>query len=613
MMRFLIFMSAVLMIMAPAPSRADNAPDYAAFSRLPVQHEGRIKPVDTLARNYLEFFSGGETIDGISAAQWLAQTIFNPGDELQRPLFRILKPQALGLSQRDDRHYSFAELSAMLSKKADIIARLAQSDPKQWTEDQQELMRLQEQSILYMQFLRSFSNILPLDIAIPPSLAKEWGMDLETPPTFESMAKYKSRLETKTKDILRRKGNNPDRYTPVEKSIVGLSFDLQSLENGGQGNVLFRVIPVIWDGPDSPWQSPWSVTETGKGSPESAKILTLWTKAAHRFIADDAADFNETLYDLGQAYKPYVHSGKMTAEIAYNTYRPLTIAMGGYLFALLLCAGASMLRRPSWDRAAFYVLGMAGAIHGAAIIARVYILDRPPVGTLYESILFVGALCVLISLILEMRRQDRLGILIGSIVGLLLLFTARGFDSEDTMKMLIAVLNTNFWLATHVLCITAGYGFCLVTSALAHIHLFRAGRAKNSSSLLPAMKTMGLIALLFTAVGTILGGIWADQSWGRFWGWDPKENGALLIVLWLVWVFHAHLSGHLKQIPMTALMAALSVVVALAWFGVNLLNVGLHSYGFITGVAASLAAFCLGEGALIGFLWYRAVVRKEMA
>jgi ABC-type transport system involved in cytochrome c biogenesis permease subunit len=114
---------------------------------------------------------------------------------------------------------------------------------------------------------------------------------------------------------------------------------------------------------------------------------------------------------------------------------------------------------------------------------------------------------------------------------------------------------------------------------------------------------VSLLALLLTTVGTILGGIWADQSWGRFWGWDPKENGALLIVLWIIWMQHGRVSGQLPTLAFTAAAAFLNVIVALAWFGVNLLSVGLHSYGFITGIATALALFCVFETALIGTLW----------
>ena len=114
---------------------------------------------------------------------------------------------------------------------------------------------------------------------------------------------------------------------------------------------------------------------------------------------------------------------------------------------------------------------------------------------------------------------------------------------------------------------------------------------------------MIILSLLFTTIGTILGGIWADQSWGRFWGWDPKENGALLIVLWLAWLLHGRISVHINEIGFVMGSAFVSVIVVLAWFGVNLLNVGLHSYGFASGIATGIVAFTLLELVIIGGLW----------
>ena len=109
------------------------------------------------------------------------------------------------------------------------------------------------------------------------------------------------------------------------------------------------------------------------------------------------------------------------------------------------------------------------------------------------------------------------------------------------------------------------------------------------------MNGLTLFALFFTLFGTILGGIWADQSWGRFWGWDPKENGAMLIVLSLLVLIHGRIAGSFSAFTIACGLVLTNIVVALAWFGVNLLNVGLHSYGFTEGVALNLAIFCLIE------------------
>ena len=137
---------------------------------------------------------------------------------------------------------------------------------------------------------------------------------------------------------------------------------------------------------------------------------------------------------------------------------------------------------------------------------------------------------------------------------------------------------------------------------LIHAAVSQQGKAVWARDSIRQITFHALIALFFVAVGTVLGGIWADQSWGRFWGWDPKENGALLIVLWLVWLLHGKISHDLNRLYYLAGMTFVSVIVALSWFGVNLLSVGLHSYGFTSEVAYSLGGFTAFELLVIGGL-----------
>jgi ABC-type transport system involved in cytochrome c biogenesis permease subunit len=200
----------------------------------------------------------------------------------------------------------------------------------------------------------------------------------------------------------------------------------------------------------------------------------------------------------------------------------------------------------------------------------------------------------------EWRMRNRVGVIVASIAGLVLQFLGLNYDVEgDTMGMLVAVLDTNFWLSTHVTCMTTGYATCILGSIMAHVYLVmrmvKPDDKERLAELSRNIRGISYMALLFTSVGTILGGIWADQSWGRFWGWDPKENGALLIVLWLLFITHGRMAGRLKELGFNIGMAMTSITVALAWFGVNLLAIGLHSYGFTQGAATGLASFVSGE------------------
>ena len=206
-------------------------------------------------------------------------------------------------------------------------------------------------------------------------------------------------------------------------------------------------------------------------------------------------------------------------------------------------------------------------------------------------------------------RADGIGIFIGSVGGSILHFVGFSYAADgDTLGMLVAVLDSNFWLATHVTTITIGYGASLAAGFIGHLYLIQnilnPSNNKKLKSIFNNLFGMTLFALFFTLFGTILGGIWADQSWGRFWGWDPKENGALLIVLWQLLMIHSRLAGIVKP-PLFALgMGLNNIIVALAWFGVNLLQVGLHSYGFDDGVAKNLYIFILFEIILCSGLYY---------
>ena len=266
--------------------------------------------------------------------------------------------------------------------------------------------------------------------------------------------------------------------------------------------------------------------------------------------------------------------------------------------------------KPTLFRNISYLFLIVGfLIHGYGILLRMQIMGRPPVSTLYESVIFVSFIILLLAVTLEYFRADGIGVFIGSVSGSILHFVGFSYAADgDTLGMLVAVLDSNFWLATHVTTITIGYGASLAAGFIGHLYLIQnmlnPSNNKKLKSIFNNLFGMTLFALFFTLFGTILGGIWADQSWGRFWGWDPKENGALLIVLWQLLMIHSRLAGIVKP-PLFALgMGLNNIIVALAWFGVNLLQVGLHSYGFDDGVAKNLYIFILFDNTVFRPLFF---------
>ena len=228
---------------------------------------------------------------------------------------------------------------------------------------------------------------------------------------------------------------------------------------------------------------------------------------------------------------------------------------------------------------------------------------RPPVTNLYSAAVFVGWGAVILGLILERIYRDGIGNVVASSVGFVTLLVAHGLSlSGDTMEMLQAVLDTNFWLATHVVIITIGYSATFVAGFLAIVYVVRdfvsnkvAFDKVNRTGITKMIYGIVCFATLFSFVGTVLGGIWADQSWGRFWGWDPKENGALMIVIWNAAILHARWGGIIRERGIVAASIFGNVITAWSFFGTNMLGIGLHSYGFMDKAFAWLMVFVCSQ------------------
>jgi ABC-type transport system involved in cytochrome c biogenesis permease subunit len=240
-------------------------------------------------------------------------------------------------------------------------------------------------------------------------------------------------------------------------------------------------------------------------------------------------------------------------------------------------------------------------VHTLGLVARTALQGRPPVTNLYSSAVFVGWAAALLGLAAERVHKRGFAAAGACLTGFVTLLVAHHLTgSGDTMEMMRAVLDSNFWLATHVVAITIGYSAAFLAGVLGiawvvRRHLVTDPDPEASRAL--ASLAYGVIAfsLLFSFVGTMLGGIWADQSWGRFWGWDPKENGALLIVLWNALILHARWGGFARERGIMLMAVFGNVITSLSWFGVNMLGIGLHSYGFMDKAFWWLSAFIASQ------------------
>lgn len=585
-----------LLILLLCVSLGAQANEYEAFKAIPVLHEGRVKPLDSVARVYKERLSGNEQ----DAAAFMAQTIFDPGQASLRPVFYIRDEQVvaqLGVTPRAGHLYSLSEITEGLSLTEDQIPVLLENEAT-LTESQRTLLRVHENFLIYSRLLGTFSYMLPLAISLPEDLQAE--MASADGVSYSDLQPYIDDLEAQLKGIVARKGEDFSQYTEQERIVATLMFRLRTVELGLKRNDLFR----IYDG--SSWVSPWGLAEANKDS-----VLFGHLKALSQSYQDgDMTAFNQAARQL--SVPEFVSAVKL--EVLYKSVKPFWLASVLYGIILLLCVVYCAVPRSFVFLTATGLTVFAAFVQLSGIIARIAILDRPPVGSLYESLLFVSFVIVFLTLLILYFRKQTVTLCGGVAAALGILLVAPYIAPDgDNLETLVAVLNTNFWLATHVICITAGYGVCILAAMLAHVYLFRRGQGDRAEGLWSLLYIMGMVALFFTAFGTMLGGIWADQSWGRFWGWDPKENGALIIVLWIVWLVHGRLGNHLSRLWLAAGFAMLNVIVALAWFGVNLLSVGLHSYGFISGIAFGLSAFCSIEFIIVGLLFIQAQRKRREA
>jgi ABC-type transport system involved in cytochrome c biogenesis permease subunit len=257
-------------------------------------------------------------------------------------------------------------------------------------------------------------------------------------------------------------------------------------------------------------------------------------------------------------------------------------------------------------RSAFYLIMLAWVIHTFGLIYRMVLEGRPPVTNLYSSAIFIGWAAVIFGMALEKIFRDGIGSVVAAAAGFITLVIAHNLAlGGDTMEMLRAVLDTNFWLSTHVTTVTLGYASTFVAGFLAIVYVVRGVftptlDGATAKTLTRMVYGIVCFAMLFSFVGTILGGIWADQSWGRFWGWDPKENGALLIVIWNAMILHARWGGMVRERGLMNMAIFGNIVTSWSYFGVNMLGIGLHSYGFMDAAFRWLMLFVLIQVALIG-------------
>ena len=571
------------------PKTAKNDFDFGRFGEIPVLVGGRVKPLDTVARNSLLIIHGKQELrlesgKRLSAMQWLTDVLFNAPVADRYPVFVVQNADVLGLfgwQQSDRKYFSFSEFSPFLKQIDEQAAQSDKLEAVQRSAYQSAILNLRNGLSLYQ---RLKNSIQPEDVE---NFAAEVNRYASSVPGAAKAARERAMGDNFDKSKLDDVADMIQRYERLSEMAYVLAIPPNQLNDEWHsvGNSLLRSV----------------------GIGEIHPMVIEYAAIGDAYRANDPALFNQHVQlvtDWFAKEQPKA-TKRASFEFLFNRLQPFTQSMTLYVLAFLLACASWLGWSTVLRRSAFYLLLLALAIHTFGLVSRMYLQERPPVTNLYSSAIFIGWGAVIVALILERIFKDGIGAACAGAIGFVTLIIAHHLaGSGDTLEMLQAVLDTNIWLATHVVAITTGYSAMFLAGMLAIIYVvrgvFTTSLKKQTADSLARM-TYGVVcfATLFSFVGTVLGGIWADQSWGRFWGWDPKENGAVLIVLWCAIILHARWGGFIRQRGLMIMALFGNIVTSFSWFGVNMLGVGLHSYGFMQKAFPWLVGFMISQLALM--------------
>jgi len=578
------------------PPARRSAFDLAGFGRLPVLSSGRIKPIDTVARTSLLTLKGSQSIsapDGrrLSPDEWLADVMFAPDRADTYRHFRIDHQEVLDLLElsRDqgdlNKYFSYTQLRPKLDE-LDRQARMADGVDEQLRSPfQKQLLATRDHVVLYLQ--------LKTSAQLPESA--DFATELE---------QFGQALPAGVQAILAKQKNQPH-DEEVVKAMKEMADRFSYMEQLGY---LRLVPPNAGDNDQTHWRPTGTALMESFGTAKVNPTALAFAQLGRAWRTDNAAVFNQVLGSMRTDYAARYprEMTKSDVEARFNSAQPFYSSMVLYVIVFLLAIFSWLKWSEELGRSAFWLLGVAFVATTAGIVTRMWLEGRPPVTNLYSSALFVGWGAVLLCLVQERIFRNAIGSVAGGLIGFATLLIAHHLSlGGDTMEMMRAVLDSNFWLATHVVVVTAGYAATFLAGFLALIYICRGVFTRSldpatADALTRMVYGIVCFATLFSLVGTVLGGIWADQSWGRFWGWDPKENGALIIVLWNATILHARWGGLVRARGLMAMAVFGNIVTSWSWFGVNMLGIGLHSYGFMESAFYWLIAFVASQLLVIG-------------
>ncbi len=320
---------------------------------------------------------------------------------------------------------------------------------------------------------------------------------------------------------------------------------------------------------------------------------------------------------------PEIYPSFQTLQREVSFYKLRPFGKAWLLYAIAFCVMLIVLLFPSfdfyWGAIGIFTSGLL--IQGYGFVERMQIAGRPPVTNMYESVIWVGFGVAAIALLFEGIYRAKYYLLAAAPLSVTCLLLADSLPAvlDPSIKPLVPVLRDNFWLSIHVPTITLSYASFALAMGLGHIilshYLFTPQAKERIRSLAKWNYGILQVGVLLLSAGVILGGIWAHFSWGRFWGWDPKETWALIALMCYVIPLHGRLVGWLGDFGLAVTSVVSFNAVLMAWYGVNfVLGTGLHSYGFSTGGSELIVGSLVGLDlifVLVSAIRYRGWVSEQ--
>jgi len=520
---------------------------FKEASMIPVQSGGRVKPLDTLARESVLFITGSHRFAGWGSTDLMFSWLTAPQAWESRPFIRIGNQDVRRQLRLDENRKLFSP--AELFQQSDLIQYASTMDKNRNTGQP----------------------------ATVTATSKPSPRDQELRRVIERVSLYRTIVTGEAWPVI------PGATSQMAWDVLaGKNAEGESVRNG-----FARMAMAYRDG-DQP--AFISGAQSSRAAIE-AKIEG-WGPGYARLIG---------------------------AEYVYNVARPFHWSWIFYLSASILLT-LSIFANPGWagrlQKLGFLISAVGFISHICGMSFRSYVAGRPPVTNMYESIVWVSFGVMVFAYIIYSRQRQAVILATACAWAAFTLLSADASPSimDPGIHPLVPVLRSNFWLMIHVMTITLSYAAFMLSLGLANLTLFhyiqgdptgQSARVLNLNQLAYRAMQFGVVLL---AGGTILGGVWADYSWGRFWGWDPKEVWALCALLTYLSILHARFTGWIGQFGFAAATVLAFLSVVMAWYGVNfVLGVGLHSYGFSNGGQGVVGLFCLAQIAYVAV----AAIRKR--